>query len=65
VVVIATAFIDVAENIALKKVSNPCSNKTWESIARFCGFGKYFSPFLGNLYSFVVGIWCLLEIGSR
>ena len=64
-VVIASAFIDVAENIALIKVSNPASEKIWESIARFAGFGKYLSPVVGNLYSFVVGIWCLLKIGSR
>ena len=64
-VVIAGAFIDVAENIALIKVSNPSSEKIWESIARFAQFGKYFSPVVGNLYSFVVGIWCLLKIGSR
>ena len=63
--VIAGSFIDVAENIALLKVSDPSPEKIWESIARFGQFGKYFSPLVGSLYSFVVGIWCLLTIGSR
>lgn len=62
-VVIAGAFIDVAENIALLKVSNASPEKAWESIARFGQFGKYLSPLVGNLYSLVVGIWCLLTIG--
>ena len=64
-VVIAGAFIDVAENIALLKVSNPSSEKIWESIARFGRFGKYLSPFLGSLYGFIVAIWCLLKIASK
>ncbi len=64
-VVIVLAFIDVAENIALLNVSGPSPEKFWESIARFGQFGKYLSPLIGNLYSFVVGLWCLLTIGSR
>jgi hypothetical protein len=64
-VVIAGAFIDVAETIALLKVGSPSSEKIWESIARFGGFGKYLSPFLGSVYSFIVAIWCLLKIASK
>lgn len=64
-VVIAGAFIDVAENIALLRVSAVSSEKIWVSIAEFGRIGKWLSPVVGNLYSFVVGIWCLLRIGSR
>ena len=64
-VVIAGAFIDVAENIALLRVSAGSPEKIWESIAEFGRIGKWLSPVVGNLYSFVVGIWCLLRIGSR
>jgi len=65
VVVIAGVSIDIVENIALIKVTNPSSATIWESIARFCKCGKYFSPILGNLYFFIVGIRCLLRIGSQ
>jgi len=64
-VVIAGVFIDVAENIALLKIIDSSPGKIWESIARFAQYGKFFSPVVGNLYSFVVGIWCLLKISSR
>jgi len=64
-IVIAGVFIDVAENIALIKASGPAPEPVWGSIAKFGRYGKYLSPLVGNLYSFVVGIWCLLTIGSR
>ena len=60
-VVIAGVFIDVAENVALIKVSNPSHEEIWESIARFGRVGKYFSPLVGNVYSLVLGIWCVVR----
>lgn len=64
-VVIAGVSIDFIENIALLRVSDPSHQQIWESVARITQFGKYFAPLVGNLYSFVVGIRCLLTIGSR
>ena len=65
VIVIAGVSFDIAENMALLNVSGPSPKEICESVAQFCRHAKYLSPIVGNLYSFVVGIWCLLTIGSR
>ena len=64
-VVIVGVFFDVAENVALLFIIHGSSQSLWKNVAEFGGCTKYFSPILGDLYSLVLGIWCVVTALQR
>jgi hypothetical protein len=64
-VVVAGVLFDVAENIALLRIIHGSPESLWKNVAEVGKWAKWFSPVLGNLYSLVLGIWCVVTALRR